>query len=130
MKNSVCLFVYLLCVCVCMEVFACSCVCLSVDPSECVFILAVQYAEALITYWGITTEPDDMAGRCFFSGPNSSPPARVKARKTSPCSSLGRLVHSLSFLKWTNFSLHFTRYTLLLKINLTCCYGRREELTR
>lgn len=77
MKNSVCLFA-----CVCVSVFACSCVCLSVDPNECVFsvfIFAFQYAEAHITDWGITTEPDDIAGRYFFSDPNSTPPARVKA---------------------------------------------------
>lgn len=61
MKNRV--FVCLLTVCVCARVFACSCVCLSVDPSERVFIFAVQYAEAHITDWEITTEPDDMAGR-------------------------------------------------------------------
>lgn len=87
MKNRVfvCLlaFVYVcapVCVslCMCVRVFACSCVCLSVDPSELVFIFAVQYAEDHITHWEITTEPDDMVGRCFFSGPNSALPARVQ----------------------------------------------------
>ena len=79
MKNSVCLLTACVCVCVCVSAFACSCVCLSVAATECVFIFAVQYAEAHITDWGITTEPYDKVGRYFFSGPNSDPPARVKA---------------------------------------------------
>lgn len=97
MKNRV--FVCLLtvctvcmCVCICVSVFARSCVCLSVNPNECVFIFAVKYAEVHITDWGITTEPDDIAGRHFFSGPNSSLPSRVKAASTL---SYFSLVHAL-----------------------------------
>lgn len=67
------------CACVCMPVFACSCVRLSVNPNKCVFTFAVQYAEANITDWGITSEPDDIAGRYFSSDLNSTPPGRVKA---------------------------------------------------
>lgn len=59
------MFVRSLAVCARARVFARSCVCLSVDPSERMFIFAVQYAEAHITDWEITTEPDDMAGKAL-----------------------------------------------------------------
>lgn len=82
------MFVYLLTARMRVRRFACSCVCLSVDPSERVFIFAVQYAEARITDWEITTEPDDMAAKALI---HPLQPGLKLLRLLR--SSLGRLVH-------------------------------------